>query len=107
MIEFNKIFKREDIIDCIYNAINLSDNPYSIEGIFLNHEMINIKDYAFEILVLSVNKEHFEISKYIIDTIGSVNKIGVNKENYKTLVNNPKGLEFLKRELFKDSVSNF
>lgn len=107
MIEFNKVFKREDIIDCIYNAINLSESPYSIEGIFFNHEMINIKDYAFEILVLSVNEEKFEISKYIIDAIGSVNKIGVNKNNYKTLVNNPKGLEFLKIELFKDSVSNF
>ena len=48
-----------------------------------------------------------EISKYIIDTIGSVNKIGINKKNYKTLVNNPKALEFLRMELFKDSVSNF
>tara|TARA_B100000073_G_scaffold346566_1_gene358269 strand:- start:1917 stop:2240 length:324 start_codon:yes stop_codon:yes gene_type:complete len=107
MIEFNKIFKRQDIIESIYNAINFSENSYSIEGIFLNHETIDIKDYAFEILIISIQKEKFEISKYIIDTIGSVNNIGVNKNNYKTLVNNPKGLEFLKIELFKDSVSNF
>lgn len=107
MNEIEKHFDRKDIIDSIVNAIAFGDNPHPIEGIFLNNPFIKINDYAFEILVCSVQREKFKIANYIIDTIGNVNKIGVNQTNYKNLVNNKKGLEFLKVEVFKDSISNF
>lgn len=99
---------REESLEIILKSISLSKTYYSLEGIFNKHsDILQLEDYAFDILVYSVQKEKFEIANYVINTIGSISKIGINKNNYKTLVFNEKGLKFLELELIKDKISNF
>lgn len=99
--------KRELFIKIITDTILTSNNSYTLEGLFLNHPDININDYCFEILVLSINYEKFIIANYILNDIKGIRESGINENNYRNIIYNENGLAFTKKKLLKSVINHF